>query len=139
MPITLLILSFAGFADAAYLTIEYLNNSIPPCTTSGCEIVLTSSYATLFSVPLSFFGLLYYTVLVGLLFWYVQYRNKKTLRLVFLVISVGLLFSAYLIYLQQFIIGAYCTYCLISASITTILWICTFLELRNSGTIRITS
>ena len=43
----LFIVALIGFADASYLTVEHYRNVIPPCTTSGCETVLTSSYSTI--------------------------------------------------------------------------------------------
>ena len=57
----ILILAFAGFVDATYLTISHFRGTALACTISnGCETVTTSAYATLFGLPVALLGLLFY-------------------------------------------------------------------------------
>ena len=119
-----LIIALIGFADATYLTIEHYQGRIPPCSiTSGCEKVLTSSYSTLFGIPTSLLGDLYYVVILIGLFAYFESKSTKILKWTFLFTTVGFGFSLWFIYLQVFVIGSYCLYCLGSAATSTILFV----------------
>lgn len=119
-----LIVALIGFADATYLTIEHFQGIIPPCTlTAGCEQVLTSPYSVIFGIPTALLGAVYYfLVLVGL-FVYFESKNTNVLKWTFFFTTVGFGFSLWFIYLQVFIVGSYCTYCLGSAFTSTILFV----------------
>ena len=52
-----------GAAVTAYLTITKLAGGSAACPTSGCNVVLSSPYATVFGLPLTLFGFLAYTSL----------------------------------------------------------------------------
>ena len=118
-----LVVALVGFADATYLTIEHFRNVIPPCTTSGCEEVLTSGYSVVAGVPVSLGGAIYYLLVMVGLFAYLDAKNLKLLKAVFLFTVVGLLASLWFIYVQAFILGAYCQYCLVSAGTSTLLFL----------------
>jgi uncharacterized membrane protein len=49
-----------GAAVTAYLTYTKLTGNEAACPTSGCDIVLSSPYATVFGQPLALFGFLAY-------------------------------------------------------------------------------
>ena len=49
-----------GAAVTAYLTAVKLTQGSAVCPTSGCDIVLSSPYATVFGLPLALFGFLAY-------------------------------------------------------------------------------
>jgi len=121
--IAFLVISGIGILDALYLTSNYFSGGIPPCTTGGCETVLTSIYATVFGFPVSLFGLLYYLSLFTLITIYRERTKYMLLTFAFITTSGGLLFTLYLLYLQFFVIEALCQYCLLSAAITTTLFI----------------
>lgn len=112
-----LCVSFLGFADAAYLTLEHFLNRIPPCTVGGCEVVLTSPYAVVAGVPIALFGALYYIVV----FFLILYGAHR--RLLVALVSLGFVASLALIGLQAFVINAWCLYCLGSAATSTTLFI----------------
>lgn len=123
---TRLVLSFLGFLDATYLTIIHFQNQIPPCTTDGCETVLTSSYAEIAGIPIALLGALYY---VAIFFSILTGRDS----LAFFIVSLGFIASCILFSLQLFVIHAFCTYCLVSAGITTLLFITSILIWRQRG------
>ncbi len=125
------VLSALGFIDATYLTIEHFMNRIPPCTlTSGCEKVLTSSYSSIFGIPVSLIGSLYYLVLLIALFVYFDLKSKKILYYASRFSVLGFIFSLYFVGIQIFALHSYCLYCLISAIISTCIFV-VFMSLQN--------
>lgn len=115
-------LSFLGFIVAAYLTILHYENAIPPCSIAqGCEIILTSKFATFANIPISLIGSAYYLAVIALSLIFIQTKQKLTLRLLFIIISLGAVFSLGLILVQIFILKAICQYCLVSDFISLIL------------------
>lgn len=119
-----LLVAGAGLADAVYLTANHFLNRVPPCSLiSGCETVTTSSYATFAGVPVALLGVLYYLTVIVLLLAYFDRQKITILRLATGLIALGVLFSAYLIYLQAAVLQAFCIYCLFSASITALLFL----------------
>jgi len=117
------LLAFVGFLDAAYLTIEHFSGKIPPCTlVDGCNSVLTSQYATLGPVPLALAGVLYYVSLFVLISAASGQSAGRYASLAMFLLSVGLAASLGLIYLQWQVIEAFCFYCLVSASVTILMF-----------------
>jgi len=122
--ITVFIIALIGFADASYLTAEHVRGTIPPCTIlNGCQTVLTSSYAVLFGMPLPVLGMLYYGTALVLLIAYFDMRDGRMLRIFSWLTAIGFLGSVYFVYLQVFVLAAYCLYCLVSAATSTLLFV----------------
>lgn len=119
----LIAVSAIGFVDATFLTVEHYENKIPPCTTDGCETVLTSAYATVVGIPVALGGSLYYLTLLILLLVYLDTKKEFILRSTLILTSIGFLASLYFFILQAFIIRAFCQYCLGSAATSTALFI----------------
>jgi uncharacterized membrane protein len=112
------LLALVGLADAIYLTIEHLTGQSVRCTvTSGCDEVLSSPYATIRGIPLAGFGALaYFTAFSLSLLIAFGYRSLKSpLRLL---IALMFLMALWLLYLQAFVLHAFCQYCLLSAAVT---------------------
>ena len=122
----LFFLAVLGIADTSYLTYEHYRDTIPPCTTSpfiDCGQVLRSEYATLAGIPLALLGLFYYLT-ITLLILLINRANQKLLKNGIIIISFsGFVFSAYLMYIQFFVIGALCLYCTLSAVISAFLFL----------------
>ncbi len=130
----LIILSFVGFLDATYLTINHYTGGIVPCTTEGCEIVLSSEYATTVGgLPVALFGVVYYIVVFLFALNYLNSRNRNLLTKISFLTGAGVLASLYFLYLQIYVIEAICLYCLGSATITTIIFITSTLHLRKAN------
>ena len=114
-------LSLLGLADAIYLTIEHITGQGVRCTIiAGCSEVLSSSYAVVGGYPLALLGAAaYFSVFSLAILAAFGYRAAGLL----LIPLVGLMFavSLWLVYLQAFVIRAFCQYCLFSAAITTAL------------------
>lgn len=111
-----------GFADAAYLSAMHFYQTDPGCSLiTGCDAVLNSEYAVMLGVPLAYSGLLYYlTLLFGTVLYY-QNGSENVLRGLIAINGAGFLFSLFLLYVQAFVLHAFCQYCLLSASVTTIM------------------
>ena len=112
------VLSLCGLADAIYLTIEHITGQSVRCTiVAGCSEVLSSSYAVVGGYPLASIGALaYFTVFSLAILAMFGYRIASQL-LILLVLAMCLV-SLWLIYLQAFVIHAFCQFCLLSAVIT---------------------
>ncbi|MCC6404982.1 MAG: vitamin K epoxide reductase family protein [Candidatus Yanofskybacteria bacterium] len=123
LAIAFCIAALIGFADAAYLTAQHLRGVIPPCVVlNNCEQVLTSAYASVGPVPVAALGLGYYGAVLLLLIAFFDTKNRKLLHIASWLVSAGMLASLYFIYVQLFIIGALCPYCLVSAFTTTVMF-----------------
>ena len=116
-------LSLIGFADTAYLTAKHFLGEIPPCTITGCEAVLTSTYSEILGIPLSLFGAIYYLTILILSVLYLDKRNSTFLEITSKFTAVGFITSIVLVYLQLYVIKAICQYCMISASTSTLLFL----------------
>ena len=113
-----------GLADATFLTAQKITGGILPCSSAQpCEVVTNSSYAMVGPIPLAAFGVAYYLVIV--IFGLVAFDSKQEtwLRRLSVISWVGFLASAYFVYLQAFVIHAFCVYCLVSAGVSTLIWI----------------
>ena len=118
----LFLLGIVGIVDAGYLMYEHFANIIPPCSVnhflpflSDCGLVLRSTYAVMFGIPLAVLGLIQYGVLT-LIVVLVLISKKKLWRFWLLFQTlIGTLFSLYFMYLQIFVIKSICIYCTLSA------------------------
>lgn len=123
-------LALAGYADATYLTVKHLYRADAGCLLSdGCDTVLNSEFSTIFGIPLAFLGYAYYLICVIGITAYMQTGKAKILSGLFLINLSGFAFSLWLVYLQAFVLNAFCTWCLFSAAVSTLLL--AIMALRN--------
>lgn len=117
------IVALLGVADSVYLTIHHYTGEKVPCSlVSGCEMVLSSQYAEMYGIPTAAFGAAAYFLAFSLAI--LAFYGNRTMWMFFgALVSVMAIFTVYLVYLQAFVIGAFCQFCLISAATTTILLI----------------
>lgn len=121
--VTLFIAALIGFGDSAYLTAQHVRGVIPPCgIVRGCETVLASAYASIGPVPVAFVGLAYYAFLLVLLIAYLDTHDRRILHWFSWVVSTGFLATLYFLFVQAFVLHAFCPYCLTSAAATVILF-----------------
>lgn len=124
-------LALAGVAVAGYLAFVETANASPLCGPVGdCGAVQNSKYATLFGIlPIGVLGLLgYAAILVAwLALQFGPESLKKWAALALWGCGVfGVLFSAYLTFLEPFVIGATCMWCITSAVLMILLlWVTT--------------
>lgn len=113
------VLALVGLADSIYLTAEHLaGHSVKCIAVRGCDEVLSSPYATLpGGVPLAALGALAYFIAFSLSTLAVFGYNSAQ-RWLRIVAALMLAMTLWLLYLQAFVLQAYCTYCLLSAALT---------------------
>jgi uncharacterized membrane protein len=116
--------SFLGLLDATYLTVEHFTGEGLGCFIfSGCDIVTSSEWSVIMGIPLALMGAIFYFGMLILSLLYID--TKKTFLLYLLPLGglTGFIVSCLLVYLQLFVIEAICTYCMISATTSTVLFI----------------
>ena len=118
LPLLAAVVALIGLADAIYLTIHHYTGEKVPCSVvEGCEQVLTSSYAEIAGIPLAIFGAAANFAAFSLAIL-AAFGNRSMWTLFGVQVSLMLIFTAWLVYLQAFVIEAYCQFCLLSAAIT---------------------
>lgn len=133
----LVFLAVVGFADATYLTVEHFANAIPPCTIHGCETVLSSAYSYIFGIPVALLGSLYYFVLLVIYLLYFEAKDVRALNFALHLSVLGLICDIWFVSLQAFIIHAWCQYCLLSAAVSTAIFVLSYWSLFGSPKVRL--
>jgi len=129
------VLALVGIFVAFYLFAHNLGLTGPiRCGVGDCGVVQSSEYATIGPVPVSAIGLGGYVVLLGLALLGIQpsRANDPTVGLLLLGgAAFGVVFSAYLTYLEAFVINAWCQWCVMSAVVVTLIFLAALPELRR--------
>jgi uncharacterized membrane protein len=129
------VLALLGVFDAAYLSMYKLGMiGGLTCTVGSCEQVQNSPQSALFGIPVAVLGLGAYVVLLALALVGVQPRfaHDRRIALAIAAISgVGMLFSAYLTYVEAWVIHMWCQYCVISAILITLIFLLSLPALRR--------
>ena len=105
------------------------------CGAGSCETVQLSRWATLVGLPVAFWGVGYYVVVfaVALASTTERWSESRRLTLALLLLTGwGLVFSAWLTYLELFVIHAICRWCVVSAIIAAALFVLALFEWRSS-------
>ena len=125
------LVALVGIAVAAYLTWAHYSGKPVACVRGGgCETVQHSSYAEIAGIPVAVLGLISYAVILALIAWDSENARLGAATLAF----VGVLFGAYLLVLQLFVIDAVCIWCLANDVIVApALAVLTGLRLRSSA------
>jgi uncharacterized membrane protein len=129
LPLAAALVALAGLADAVYLTVHHITSEPVPCSiVAGCETVLTSPYAEIQGIPLAAFGAGAYFVAFCLALL-AAFGNRTLWKVFGVQVVLMALFTVWLLYLQAYVIGAFCQFCLISA-ITTFTMLVIFIASR---------
>jgi uncharacterized membrane protein len=108
----LAVLDVVGLLIATYLSTVELQGGVPVCgPIHGCEEVARSEYSRIAGIPVAVFGVGLSLVLLSLaIAWW--RTDLYVLLLAHYGLSLaGVLFEAYFMYLQVFVIGAVCIWC----------------------------
>lgn len=129
------LLTATGLLASGYLSYTYLTSSTLYCAGIGnCEVVHASAYAKIFGVPIAYAGLASYVALAALLVARSSLDDARSRYLAILgvqaVAIAGTVFSAYLTYVEFFVINAICPWCVVSAIAITGVAIVAYLEVR---------
>jgi uncharacterized membrane protein len=115
------IIALVGLADATFLTVAHLTGDDAVCgSTAGCSTVLGSAYATFRGVPTAAFGAFAYFMVFSLAVL-AAFGYSRVRGLLVIVVGSMLIASLYFLYLQAFVLHAFCPFCLLSAALTFLL------------------
>lgn len=124
----ILVCASIGFLDATYLSVEHVltaNGGSVYCiigNAGSCNIVLQSIYSTVVGIPLAYLGLVYYTAILIILIRLHRVRDVRFWHVLQLITGFGFLTSLYLVYIQLFVLYTICPYCMLSASMSTLMF-----------------
>ena len=132
-----LIAAIIGALDATYLAWIKFSHNEDLCAPGigDCFTVNTSRYSEVYGIPVAIFGLATYLAIIAILVYEprVDFLKENGTLALFGISLVGVLYSAYLSYLEEFVLHAWCPYCVISAIVITIAFIVSIVRLRKEG------
>lgn len=133
---TIAVLSLIGILIALYLTLYKLGViGDLSCTLGSCETVNTSKWATFLGLPVAAWGLGAYLALFALAMAGTadRYAGSQTISVLLVAISAwSVLFSAWLTYLELFVIHAICIWCVASAVILVVILVASVVDLKGA-------
>jgi len=128
-------LALAGIFISLYLTLYKLGViGELSCSIGSCETVNTSKWSRFLGLPVAAWGLLFYldVFAVALLSTFPRFEDERAFSIVLVAESlVGVLFSAWLTYLELGVIHAICIWCVTSAVIVTLILLVSVLDFRE--------
>ncbi len=130
--------AIVGLADSIYLSYIKFAHIEAACLpgVGNCEVVNTSKYSEVFGIPIAFLGGIVYLII--LLLNYYERRTNDGIdigRLALFGLSLfGVLYSAYLTYIEFGVLKTFCPFCLISAFILLVIFIITIIRMNLSQT-----
>jgi uncharacterized membrane protein len=117
------LLALAGLGVATYLTTAHYAGQPIVCSGVGqCELVNSSKYAKLAGVPVALLGVVAYASMLGLIIVAWARGAQIALLAAWGIALASCAFSAYLTYIELFVIDAICAWCVASAVIMTLLF-----------------
>lgn len=114
IQIILVLLLLSGFIFSLFIY-----SKTPKFCRKGenCDLVIGSKYGKIFGIDLSLYGALYYLInlFLSISLYFNLFVNKNDLILLILAvyITIGFVFSIYLLFIQLFVIKKVCKKCMI--------------------------
>lgn len=128
-------LALAGIFVSLYLLLYKLGIiGELSCSVGSCETVNSSKWATFLGMPVAAWGVAWYIgmFVLAVVSTGARFADSPMVSTVLLgVAATGLVFSAYLTYLELFRIHAICQWCVVSAIIVTIIFFVSLSDYRN--------
>ena len=135
----IILLTVSGLGISAYLMWGY---TVPGATLScgglsGCDTVKDSIYANLLGIPLPVIGMISYLTILILALLHRHFVARQTNGSAYTALAIfgisltGVLYSAYLTYIELFVIEAICRWCVASAVIMVAIFILSTLSLYS--------
>lgn len=128
------LLALLGFFISVYLTLFKLGViGQLSCGSGSCDLVNLSAWGSFLGIPVAAWGMGYYAAVFAVAFAGAHDRwsaHPLVPRLLLLLAGWGLLFSAYLTYLELFVIHAICRWCVVSALLVLTILVVAIWDLR---------
>jgi uncharacterized membrane protein len=132
-----LIAAIIGALDAAYLTWVKLSHNEKLCAPGlgDCFTVNTSRYSEVYGIPIAIFGLAAFLTIIFILLWEsrIPFLQENGSLALFGISLVGVIYSAYLSYIEEFVLHAWCPYCVLSAIMILTIFIASIFRLKEEG------
>jgi uncharacterized membrane protein len=132
---TLVLLAAVGIGIALYLTLYKVGViGVLSCSVGSCETVNTSKWSMLMGIPIAAWGLAAYAALLVLaMAGSSEVREASVLiaRMLVALAAWSVLFSAWLTYLELFVIHAICIWCVTSALLWVVILAVSVADLRS--------
>jgi uncharacterized membrane protein len=120
-----------GIVVALYLTWVKLADVSAVCLPGGgCETVAQSEYSSILGIPVAVLGAGFSVVLLAVIAAWWRRLDRRLLYAAYALGLFGIVFVAYLTYLELFVIHAICTWCATYAISVVVTWVATALTLR---------
>jgi len=126
-------IALAGLGVAGYLTAVIVAGELPACgPLRGCETVALSEYSDLAGIPVALLGVGFSgLVLILQLIWW-RVGDRRAVLGAYGLGLFGILFVAYLAYLELFVIHAVCVWCVAYALTIVAGWLVAAAALRQT-------
>jgi uncharacterized membrane protein len=129
----------AGIGVTVYIYYSKHVSSQLACPSGDeCNEVVTSAYSKFFGIPLEYLGMLYYSVIfIGYAALIIRPVLQSTIfvPIVLILTAASALFSAYLVFVQAFIVRKWCIWCLLSAALSSLIFVLSLVSLEGSSAI----
>ncbi|HMJ17519.1 MAG TPA: vitamin K epoxide reductase family protein [Gemmatimonadaceae bacterium] len=128
-------LALAGILISTYLTLYKLGViGELTCSIGSCETVNTSRWSVFLGIPVAAWGLVFYmdVFVIALVGTMPRFENEPFISVVLVAQAmVGVIFSAWLTYLELGVIHAICIWCVTSAVIVAAISLVSIADLRE--------
>ena len=128
VQMTVSLVTFIGIIISAYMAYVEVTANPAVCGVIGdCNAVQQSEYASLFGIPIGVIGMIAYLVMFVISVAMNRAPQKYRSQLLFmlkLLVGGAAVFTIYLTFLEPFVIGAVCAWCLLSSLIVlNLMWL----------------
>ncbi len=122
------ILAMAGVADSWYLFQSAVQGTALACDIGagldGCNTVAQSAYSRLFDIPLGLYGVGFFGLMLAASIALLSFPSKGLYAALLIASVVGAVASVIFLFIQAFLIQAFCIYCALSAAIAfSLFWL----------------
>ena len=130
----LALLAVVGICIALYLTLyKFGVIGVLSCSIGSCETVNTSKWSMLLGLPIAAWGLMAYAALLVLAIVGGAESREESVPIAKMLVALAgfsVLFSAWLTYLELFVIHAICIWCVTSAALWVVIFGVCLADLR---------
>lgn len=123
------VLGLVGFIIAFYIHAKKVSKKKLICPRkSNCDTVIHSEHSKIIGIPVEVLGMLYYAA-IAIAYPFISilgYWNEYVAIVVFTTTACAVVFSAYLVLIQAFVVKHWCAWCLSSAGISTAIFVLSY-------------
>lgn len=114
------VLATIGLVIAGYLTWVHFEESALVCGLGDCATVQASRYSELFGIPIALLGVLMFVTILALaaIRWLRPVLEDATTTIILFLTGTGVLYYAYLTYIEIWVLEAICQWCVLSSIMT---------------------